>query len=65
MKVVAAQTKKDLYVLSLQGLVMQGQIRDVLEELASLRDAIVFLDACEDFFKSLKFRRLCQCRVSA
>jgi len=56
MKVVAAQTKKHLYVLSLKGLVAHSHIRElfsaILEELASLRDAIVFLDECEEFFQS-------------
>ena len=56
MKVVAAQTKKNLYILSLKGLVGNGQIREVfsaiLQELASMRDAIVFLDECEEFFES-------------
>lgn len=56
MKVVAAQTNKHLYILSLKGLVAQSQVRDlfgaILEELASLRDAIVFIDECEEFFQA-------------
>eukprot|EP00929_Paragymnodinium_shiwhaense_P021690 TRINITY_DN14081_c0_g1_i3.p1 TRINITY_DN14081_c0_g1~~TRINITY_DN14081_c0_g1_i3.p1 ORF type:complete len:602 (-),score=55.88 TRINITY_DN14081_c0_g1_i3:224-1987(-) len=56
MKVVAAQTNRQLYVLSLKGLVVHSQIRElfsaILEELTCLRDAVVFVDECEEFFQS-------------
>ena len=59
MKVMAVQTKKNLYILSLKGLVANSQIRDIfsaiLEELASLRDAICSWMNARSFSRALKF----------